>query len=104
MIRYGKGSKLVLHFIGPFDILERIGLVAYHLAFLPSMSHIHDYFHVSFLRLYHPNLLHVLDWTALQVEDGELSLEPMPILQHIEMSLKEWSIQQGSSKIQFMIL
>lgn len=70
LIHYGKGFKLVPHFVGPFQILERIGPVVYQLALLPSLLHIHDVFHVFVLRPYHPDISHVLDWNALQVEDG----------------------------------
>lgn len=64
-IHYGKGSKLTPHFAGPFEILERIGLVAYHLAFPPSLSCIHDVFHVSVLRKYIYDESHILDWDTL---------------------------------------
>ena len=46
-IHYGKGSKLASRFVGPFEILERIGLVAYRIALLPSLARVHDVFHVS---------------------------------------------------------
>ena len=49
-IYYGKGLKLAPHFVGQFEILERIGLVAYHLAFLPSLDRVCDFFHVYVLR------------------------------------------------------
>lgn len=94
LIHYGKSSKLAPRFVGPFEILERIGPVAYHLALPPSLSHVHDVFHVSVLRLYHHDISHVLDWNALQVEDGQLSMEPVRILQHREMSLRGWTIEQ----------
>ena len=70
LLHYGKGSKLAPHFVGPFKILERIGLVAYHLALPPSLARIHDIFHVLVLRQYIPDVVHVLYWNALQVEDG----------------------------------
>ena len=73
---------LVPHFLGPFEILERIGPIAYRLAFPPSLLHIHDVFHVFVLRKYIPYVTHVLDWDALQVVDGQLTLEPIHILQH----------------------
>lgn len=53
------------HFMGPFEILERIGLVAYHLAFPPSLSHIHEVFHVSVLWWYVHDDSHVLDLDSL---------------------------------------
>lgn len=66
-IRYGKGYKLAPRFIGPFEILECIGPLAYHLELLPILSHIHDVFHVFVLRRYVTYPSHVLDWTSLQV-------------------------------------
>ena len=64
-IYYGKGSKLAPCFFRPFEILERIGPVAYRLALPPSLSRIHDVFHVSVLSQYIPDVTHVLDWDAL---------------------------------------
>ncbi|XP_059067629.1 uncharacterized protein LOC131858412 [Cryptomeria japonica] len=71
-----------------------IGPVASRLAFPPSLSRIHDVFHVLVMRLYHTDIMHVLDWNALQVKDGHLSMEPVRILQHKEMSLRGQSIEQ----------
>ena len=45
----------------PFEILERIGTVAYRLTLPPSMSGVHEVFHVSMLRKYTPDLAHVVD-------------------------------------------
>ena len=53
--RFGRGGKLSPRYIGPFDILERIGDVAYRLALPPQLSSIHDVFHVSMLRRYEPD-------------------------------------------------
>ena len=49
VVKFGKGWKLSTRFIGPFEILERIGTVAYRLALPPSMSGVHEVFHVSML-------------------------------------------------------
>ena len=88
LICYGKGSKLAPHFVGLFEILERIGPVAYRLALSPSLAHIHDVFHVSVLRQYIPNIVHVLDWNALQVKDGQLALELVHILEQWGLTLR----------------
>jgi hypothetical protein len=48
-LKLGNCSKLVVHYCGPFEILERIGLVAYMLAFPASLC-IHNVFHVSLLK------------------------------------------------------
>ncbi|KAL0556464.1 hypothetical protein IC582_004978 [Cucumis melo] len=47
VLRFERRGKLSPHFIGPFEIPERIGLVAYRLALPPSLSAVHDVFHVS---------------------------------------------------------
>ncbi|XP_073051233.1 uncharacterized protein [Primulina eburnea] len=45
---------------GPYEILERVGDLAYRLALPPALSGVHDVFHVSMLRKYHPDPSHVL--------------------------------------------
>ena len=47
--QFGKRGKLSPRFIWSFEILERIGTVAYRLALPPSMSDVHEVFHVSML-------------------------------------------------------
>ncbi|MDV3150461.1 MAG: hypothetical protein Q8828_02325, partial [Candidatus Phytoplasma australasiaticum] len=53
-------GKLSPRFIGPFEILSRVGEVAYKLAWPPSLSAVHPVFHVSMLRKYIPDESHVL--------------------------------------------
>ena len=62
VVRFGKRGKLSPRFIGPFEILERISTVVYRLALSPSMSGVHEVFHVSMLRKYTPDPAHVVDW------------------------------------------
>ncbi|TYK23882.1 pol protein [Cucumis melo var. makuwa] len=50
VLRFERRGKLSPRFVGPFEILERIGPVAYRLALPPSLSTVHDVFHVSMLR------------------------------------------------------
>ena len=61
VVRFGKHRKLSLRFIGPFEILERVGTVAYRLALPPNMSGIHEVFHISMLRKYTPDPAHMVD-------------------------------------------
>ena len=68
---FGKRRKLSPRFIGPFEILERIGTVAYRLTLPPSMSGVHVVFHVSRLQRYTPDPAHVVDWGEIEVDtDG----------------------------------
>ncbi|GJS26139.1 reverse transcriptase domain-containing protein [Tanacetum coccineum] len=50
VIRFGKKGKLAPRYVGPFEILERIGLVAYRLRLPEELSGVHDTFHVSNLK------------------------------------------------------
>ena len=61
VVRFGKRMKLLLRFIRPSEILERVGTVAYRLALPPSMTGVHEVFHVSMLRRYTPDPAHVVD-------------------------------------------
>ena len=57
-------------FIRPFEVLERVGVVAYRLALSLSLSGVHEVFHVSMLWKYTPDPTHVADWGELVVEEG----------------------------------
>ena len=71
VVRFSKRGKLSSRFIGPFEILERVDTVAYWLALPPSMSGVHEVFHVSMLRKYTPDPTHVVDWGQIEVDtDG----------------------------------
>ena len=67
VVRFGKRGKLSLRFIGPFEIPERVGTVAYRLDLPPSMSGVHEVFHISMLRRYTPDPAHVVDWGEIEV-------------------------------------
>ena len=71
VVRFGKHGKLSPRFIGPFKILERIGTVEYGLVLPPSMSGVHEVFHVSMLRKYTPDLAHMVDWGQIEVDTDE---------------------------------
>jgi hypothetical protein len=63
-LKLGNCSKLAAHYCGPFEILERIGPIAYMIALPTSMS-IHNVFHVSLLKKYIPDANHVIDWNVI---------------------------------------
>ena len=52
VVKFGKQGKLSSRFIGPFEVLKKVGAVSYWLALPPSLSCVHEVFHVSMLRKY----------------------------------------------------
>ena len=81
MVKFGKREKLSPRFIGPFEILERVGTVAYQLALPSSMLGVHEVFHVSMLRKYTPDPAHVVDWGQIEVDTyGTFEEGPVCIL------------------------
>ena len=78
VVRFGKRGKLSLRFIRPFEILERVGTIAYQLSLPPSMSGFHEVFHVSMLRKYTPDAAHVVDWGEIEV-DTDRTFEEGPV-------------------------
>ena len=61
VVKFDKQGKLSPRYIGPFGVLERVGVVSYQLALPPSLSSVHAVFHVSMLRKYSPDSTHVVD-------------------------------------------
>ena len=81
VVRFGKRGKLSPRFIGPFEILERIGTVAYRLTLSPSMSGVHEVFHVSMLWAYTLDPAHVVNWRQIEVDtDGTFEEGPVYII------------------------
>ena len=81
MIRFGKRGKLSPRYIGPFEVLEKMGPVAYRLALPPSLSSVHEVFHVFMLRKYNPDPTHIVDWGELVVDaDGTFEEGPVRIM------------------------
>ena len=70
--RFGAKGKLSHQFIGPFEVLGRVGEVAYKIAMSPSLSLVHDVFHGSMLRKYVSDPTHVLSHEGLEL-DQDLS-------------------------------
>ena len=67
ILRFGQKGKLSPRFIGPYEILERIGHVTYRLALPLELAKLHDVFHVSMLRRYRSDELHILPMKEIHV-------------------------------------
>ncbi|GJT77705.1 putative reverse transcriptase domain-containing protein [Tanacetum coccineum] len=89
VVRFGKKGKLAPRYVGPFEILERIGLVAYRLRLPEELNSVHDTFHVS-------NLKKCLGNSNLHVPLNEIKIdktlhfveEPVKIMDREIKSLK----------------
>jgi hypothetical protein len=74
-------GKLSPRYVGPFEILERVGEVAYKVALPPRLAGIHDVFHVSQLRKYEPDPSHRLDYSGLEIAPDHTFVEhPIAVL------------------------
>ena len=94
MVRFGKRGKLSTRFIRPFEIFERVGTIEYRLVLLPSMSGVHEVFHVSMLRKYTPNPAHVVDWGQIEVDtDGNFEEGPVCILDSRDQVLRRKTVR-----------
>nr|XP_016455600.1 PREDICTED: uncharacterized protein LOC107779656 [Nicotiana tabacum] len=93
IMRFGKKGKLSLRFIGPYEMLERVDLVAYKLALPPELDKIHNVFHVSMLRRYRSDPSHVLPIESIEVNpDLTYGEEPIQILARELKELRNKSI------------
>ncbi|GJR22933.1 putative reverse transcriptase domain-containing protein [Tanacetum coccineum] len=93
VIRFGKRGKLSPQYIGPFKIIERIGLVVYKLELPEKLHGIHNMFHVPNLKrfLADENLIILLE--EIQLDDKlHFIEEPVEIVDCEVKQLKSWLI------------
>ena len=64
VMRFGKKGKLSPRIVGPFEILKRIGKVAYELALLPTLVGVHNVFRVS---CFHAKEVHPRSFTCFEL-------------------------------------
>ncbi|GJT10578.1 putative reverse transcriptase domain-containing protein [Tanacetum coccineum] len=89
VVRFGKKGKLTPRFVGPFEIIEKVGPVAYRLDLPKEINGVHNTFHVSNLKkcLADPTLQVPLDEIRV---DAKLNFmkEPVEILEKEFKKLK----------------
>ena len=78
VLRFRKRGMLSSRFIGPYEILRKVGPLSYRLKLPLKLSRIHDTFHVSMLRKYIPDPSHVLREQPVQLKEN-LTYEEIPV-------------------------
>ena len=72
---------------GPYQILKRIGPLAYQMALPPSLSKLHNVFHVSQLRKYESDPSHVLEPEHIQLRE-DLTFN-LPLVRIVDRGTKQ---------------
>ncbi|XP_028063912.1 uncharacterized protein LOC114267122 [Camellia sinensis] len=90
-MRFGKKGKLTPRYIGQFQILERLGPIAYCIALPLGMEQVHNVFHVSMLRGYLRDPFHVIDYHRIAL-DEDMMYEEWPV------QIIDWQVKQLRNK------
>ncbi|XP_069143512.1 uncharacterized protein [Solanum lycopersicum] len=78
VMRLGKRGKHSPRYISPFEVLKRVGEVAYGLALTPGLSGLHLVFHVSMLKKYNGDENYIIRWDSVLLDEN-LSYEEEPV-------------------------
>ncbi|XP_015060220.1 uncharacterized protein LOC107006093 [Solanum pennellii] len=79
VMRFGKRIKFSPRYIYPFEILERVGPVAYRLVLPPNLFGGHSVFYVSMLKRYHEDSDYIIKWNSI-VLNKYLQYEEKPLV------------------------
>ena len=91
VIRFGKKGKLSPEFIGPYEVIEKVGPVVYRLALPPNLEKIHNVFHVSMLRRYRSDPSHVVSSETIELR-LDLTYEEEPV------EISAWEVKELRNK------
>ncbi|XP_028081552.1 uncharacterized protein LOC114282958 [Camellia sinensis] len=86
-MRFGKKGKLTSRYIRPFQILERLGPVAYHIALPLGMEQVRNVFRVSMLHGYLRDSFHLIDHHQIALDEN-MMYEKWPV-QVIDRQVKQ---------------
>ena len=78
VMRVKTRGKLSPRYIGRFEVLKRVGEVAYELHLPPGLSGVNPVFHVSMLKRYHGDGNYIISWDSVLL-DEYLSYEEEPV-------------------------
>ena len=114
VVRFEKKGKLSPRYIGPYQVIERVGEVAYRLKLPSELAKVHNVFHVSMFRHYVSDPSHVILPQQLEISlDLTYKEEPVTILDRKDKELRnkiirlvkvlwrtiQWKKQRGRLRI-----
>jgi hypothetical protein len=92
--RFGVKGKLAPRYVGPFEIIEVCGPVAYRLQLPPQLAAIHDIFHISQLRKCVKIPTEIIDSQSSQIQmDLSYTEHPIKVLDTKERSTRRETIR-----------
>ena len=91
VMRFGKNGKLNPRFIGPYEVIEKVGPMAYRLALRPDLEKIFNVFHVSMLRRYRSDPSHV-------VSSKTIELRPDLTYEEESVEILAWEVKEMRNK------
>ncbi|XP_021743398.1 uncharacterized protein LOC110709484 [Chenopodium quinoa] len=78
VMRFGKKGKLSTKYIDPYEIIQKVGKVAYKLDLPNELERVHNVFHVSQIRKYIPDMTHVFQPEIIEMDEN-LTYEERPV-------------------------
>ncbi|XP_069152844.1 uncharacterized protein [Solanum lycopersicum] len=100
VMQFGKRRKISPRYIGPFDVLKRMGEVTYKLALPPGLSGVHPVFHVSMLKRYRGDENYIIRWDSFLLDENLSYEEESVAILHREFR-KLRSTEIASVKVQW---